>query len=260
MTYAQIITTFAGNGTFGFTGDGGPATAAEFVNDYCAAFDGAGNVFITDAYNARVRKVNRAGIISTFAGNGTGGYTGDGGTATAAELSVPFGVAADGSGNVYIAEQGNVVRKVNAAGIISTVAGNGTAGFSGDGGSATGAKLNGPTAVVLDAAGNVYIADANNFCVRKVDIASKISTFAGTGGVGGYSLGGSAATASALSSLADVAVDGAGNVYITDASRIRKVDPAGIMTTVAGNGTTGFSGDGGPAIACGIKLSSRCCS
>jgi uncharacterized protein YjdB/RPA family protein len=249
--YGQIITTFAGNGTLGYSGDGGAATAAELYAPWGVAVDGSGNVYIADQLNNRIRKVDPSGFISTFAGNGTLGYSGDGGAATAAELRTPTGVAVDGSGNVYIADNGNSrIRKVDPTGVISTFAGNGTYGYSGDGGAATAAHLYGPFVVAFDGAGNVYIADCYNSRIRKVDPSGVISTFAGNGTLG-YSGDGGAATDAQLVYPFGVAVDGSGNVYIADAnnSRIRKVDPTGVISTFAGNGTYGYSGDGGAATA-----------
>ena len=182
---AQIISTFAGNGTAAYTGDGGQATAAGLNTPYGVAVDASGSVYISDYNNHRIRKVNTSGIISTFAGNGTAGYTGNGGQATAAELSYPRGVAVDAAGNVYIADyNNNVIRMVNTAGIISTFAGNGTQGYTGDGGPATAAALNYPQGVAFDALGNVYIADVSNNRIRKVSTAGTISTVAGNGTAG----------------------------------------------------------------------------
>ena len=133
-----IVTTVAGNGTAGFTGDGGPATAARLKKPGGVALDAAGNLFIADTWNHRIRKVTPGGVISTVAGNGTLGFSGDGGPATAAQLNYPSDMAVDAAGNLFIADTGNHrIRKVTPGGVISTVAGNGTAGFSGDGGPAT---------------------------------------------------------------------------------------------------------------------------
>ncbi len=152
ISHAQIITTIAGNGTNGFSGNGGQATNAELSYPAGLAFDVIGNLYITDQYNYRIRKVNTAGVISTFAGNGTNGYSGDGAVATSAELDFPSGLAIDAVGNLYIADEGNNrIRMVNTSGIISTVAGNGTNGYSGDGGQSTSAKLNQPNGVAFDA-------------------------------------------------------------------------------------------------------------
>ena len=174
---AGIISTFAGNGTAGFSGDGGPATHAELSSPFGVAADAAGNVYFTDVNNFRVRKVTPAGIISTFAGNGISGFNGDGGPATSAQLNTQGGLAVDAAGNVYIADWANFrIRMVNTAGIISTIAGNGKFGFSGDGGPATSAMLNYPIAVAVDAVEDVYIADQSNQRIRKVTPPSTAPT------------------------------------------------------------------------------------
>ncbi len=250
-SYAQIITTFAGNGTQGFSGDGGQATNAEFYTPEAAIFDAAGNCYIGDANNERIRKITTAGIISTFAGTGTMGYSGDGGQATNAEIWNPMGLAFDAVGNLYFCDEGNHhIRVINTSGIISTIAGNGTGGYSGDGGQATNAALFHPGDITFGATGNLYIADNFNYRIRMVTTASIISTIAGTG-TAGYSGDGGQATAAKLNYPVAVAFDTAGNLYITDFSnsRIRMVNTAGIISTIAGNGTAGYSGDGGQATA-----------
>ena len=221
--------------------------------------DGAGNLYIADTSNNRIRKVDTAGVITTVAGSGTYGFSGDGGAATSARLSFPYGVTPDGAGNLYIADTWNHrIRKVDTSGNISTVAGSGTAGFGGDGGSATAtaARLNLPGSVVLDALGNLYIADRLNNRIRKVDTAGVITTVAGSSTTGAFGGDGGAATAARLNAPAGVALDRSGNLYIADRDnrRIRKVDTAGVISTVAGTGTSGFSGDGGAATA--ARLSS----
>lgn len=335
-----IISTVAGNGTAGFSGDGGPATNAALNSPRSVAVDGAGNLYIADIFNFRVRKVSPNGIITTIAGTGinscpqpgapavnsslsfppavavdeigtlyisscgvrkvtadgtlasvvgvgatslafagrtlylsvdvTGqirrvtpdgvistiagtslsNFSGDGGPAYLASLSLsgPMGLSVDAAGNVLIADQFNHrVRRVDTSGNISTVAGNGNQSFSGDGGPATAASLNSPQGVTADGLGNLYVVDTSNSRVRKVDPAGMISTVAG--GRAGFSGDGGPATGSALSGPADVAVDQVGNIYIADRlnRRIRKVNPAGVITTFAGNGNSGFSGDGVPA-------------
>jgi len=244
-----VISTLAGNGTAGYSGDGGAATSAELWAEDGVGVDSAGNVYIADTYNARIRKVTAGGSISTLAGNGTWGYTGDNGPATSAELNYPIAVAIDQSGNVYIADSGNnVVRKISTAGGISTVAGNGTAGYSGDGGAATSAKLNSPESVAVDSSGNLYIADTNNQRIRKVTAAGGISTIAGTG-TAGYAGDGGNATSAELNGPRGIALDAANIIYIADTAnyRVRKVTTAGVISTAAGTGVNGFSGDGGQA-------------
>src|SRR5882762_6190999 len=170
VTPTGAITTVAGNGTPGFSGDGGPATLAELNYPYGVAVDGSGNLYIADFDNNRIRMVNSSGVISTVAGNGIRNSSGDGGPATSAELYNPSGVALDGNGNLYIAGYfDNRIRMVNTSGIITTVAGNGTPGFSGDGGPATSAELYYPSGVAVDGQGNIYIGDLYNNRIRMVN-------------------------------------------------------------------------------------------
>ncbi|RAJ96008.1 putative secreted protein (Por secretion system target) [Larkinella arboricola] len=244
-----IITTVAGNGTYGSGGDGGPATSAGIGSPYGVAVDKQGNLFIADGSNNRIRKVSPTGIITTVAGNGTYGFSGDGGPATSAQLSSPSSVAVDAQGNLFIADASNYrIRKVATNGLIYTVAGNGPIGDGGDGGPATSAQLNLPTGVAVDSQGNLIIADMGNRRIRKVSANGIINTIAGNG-TENYGGDGGPATEARFHFPTDVAVDAQGNLFIVDQfnSRIRKVAPNGIITTVAGNGTSGFSGDGGPA-------------
>ena len=248
--------TIVGNGTLGFGGDGGKATSAMLNRPYSVALGSSGNLYIADSLNNRVRAVANAGAgnISTVAGNGVFSYSGDGSSATSAQFYSPRSVAADASGNFYIADTANnVVRKVAANGTVSTIAGNGTAGFGGDNGSATGAQLNAPQGVAVDASGNVYIADTANARVRKVS-GGNITTVAGSG-TPGFGGDGGAASNAQLNFPAAVAVDAAGNLYIADTlnSAIRKVS-GGNITTVAGSGSQGYSGDNGPAISAQLNF------
>ncbi len=246
-----VISTIAGTGTGGYGGDGAAATAAQLKTPLGIAVDNSGNVYIADSDNSRIRKVNASGIISTIAGDGSLGFTGDGGPATAAVLYKPLGVFLDNTSNLYIADGFNQrVRRIDVAGVIATVAGNGSFAYSGDGGSAVAAGLNSPSGVAKDAAGNIYIADKMNHCVRKVSSAGIISTFAGVDTMG-YSGDGGQASAAKLNKPMSVKVDKLNNVYICDYgnNRIRKVTPAGIITTIAGTGAVGSAGDGGPATA-----------
>ncbi len=256
----RVITTAAGTGAQGFGGDGGPASAAPLRSPYSVAVDAAGRVSIADTFNNRIRRVDAAGIITTIAGSGGGaGFGGDGGAATAADLYYPQGVAVDGPGTVYIADTINHrIRRVDdATGLISTIAGSGNEGFIGDGGAAAAAPLAYPLGVAVDAGGNVFIADTSNHRIRRVDGATgAMSTVAGTG-VADYGGDGGPAIAARIGEPAAVAVDDAGNVYLTDdlnSHRIRRIDAAtGVITTIAGTGTAGYGGDGGPASAATLR-------
>ncbi len=257
---AQVITTVVGTGVAGYSGDGGQATAALLNNPTNVVSDAAGNLYIADWSNNVVRKVNPLGIISTYAGNASAGFSGDGGPATAAQLFQPEGVALDASGNLYIADRvNNVIRMVNSAGIISTIAGTPhSAGNGGDGGPAMSAQLVGPTSVAVDVFGNIIIGDADNNTVRRISTAGIISTIAGTG-TQGYAGDGGQATAAFLNQPYGVGADMAGNVYIADFGNavIRKVNySTGVISTIAGNGTSGYSGDGGQATTASLYGSS----
>jgi sugar lactone lactonase YvrE len=222
------ISTVVGNGTQGFAGDGGAATSAELYHPGGVALDSAGNIFVADTHNNRIRKVLLStGDISTVAGNGTEGYSGDGGAATSAELFYPGGIAFDNAGNFYIADESNSrIRKVTiSTGYISTVAGDGLNGYSGDGGAATSAKLYEPIGVAVDRAGNLYIADEQNNRVREVNaVTGIISTVAGNG-TAGYSGDAGPPSTAELNNPCSVTVDSSGNVYIADFqnNRVRKV-------------------------------------
>ena len=244
-----IITTVAGNGAEGFSGDGGPATDATLNTPIGVAVDRAGNLYIADAFNNRIRKVNVTGVITTVAGNGDARFSGDHAAATNASLGAPFGVAVDAVGNLYIADTSNHrIRKVDAFGMITTVAGKGTEGFSGDGGPARQARLNFPTGVTVDRAGKLFITDQSNNRIREVSTAGVITTVAGNGDAG-FSGDHAAATRASLNQPVGTAVDAADALYIADTSnhRIRKVSADGMVTTVAGDGIGGFSGDGSAA-------------
>ena len=246
------IITYAGNGDTGYEGDGVPATATSLNQPSGVYVDPAGNVYVADLANSRVRKI-AAGthIISTFAGTGANGFSGDGLSATAAAIYFPRGVVGDGAGNIYIADSGNErIRKVAPNGVISTVAGNG--GYSiVDGGLGTASGLNNPMGLAVDAAGDLYIADQGHYLVRKLDTSGVITTVAGVNGVYAYNGDNIPATSAGLNLPGGVAVDGAGDLYIADTGdgRVRKVDTGGTISTVAGNGVIGggISGDGGPA-------------
>ena len=236
------ITTIVGPGSTvinhrgGFGGDGGPATAALLREPHGVALDAAGNLYIADTRNYRIRKVDSSGVITTIAGTGEYGFNGDGGLAIDAQLSGPHNVAVDGDGNLYIADRdNNRIRKVDSSGTITTIAGNGPSVahgiYGGDGGPAVDAQLYFPSDVALDAAGNLYIADKGNHRIRKVDSTGTITTIAGTGEYGFGGDGGPAIDAQ-LSSPSNVALDAAGNFYIADTGnlRIRVVTPNPLQT------------------------------
>jgi uncharacterized protein (TIGR03437 family) len=245
------ITTVAGTGAAGFSGDTGPATSAMLNQPNRVSVDAAGNLYIADSSNNRIRKVTLDGTIMTVAGDGLRGYSGDSGPATSAALDNPVDVKPDALGNLFIDDDGNnVVRRVDTRGIVTTVAGNGSSGFSGDGGPAINASLNNPVGVTVDAAGNLYISDQKNNRIRKVTNGI-IATVVGTG-VGGYGGDGGAATAAELNAPATTALDASGNLYIPGDNRIRMVLANGTIWTVAGTGIAGYSGDGGPAISATI--------
>ena len=248
---AGTITTIAGNGGIGYSGDGGPAASATLFSPLGVAVDSAGNLYIADTNNARIRMV-AGGTITTVAGIGTNGFSGDGGSATSASISLPFGIAVDTLGSLYITDYLNGrIRKVS-GGTITTIVGTGNPGFSGDGGPATSAQLSNPQGLAVDASGNIYIADRTNERIRKVS-GGTITTVAGTGKLGFYGDGGPAS--SATLDPGGVAVDSNGNVYVadTDNNRLRKLS-GGTLTTVAGNGAFQFSGDGGPASSASLQL------
>ncbi|MCW3121044.1 MAG: C-terminal target protein [Flavipsychrobacter sp.] len=242
-----IITSIAGTGIAGFTGDGGPATAARINGPYDVAVDGQANVYIADYFNNRIRKINKAGIITTIAGSAST-VLGDGGPATNAFLSGPTGISVDpNSGSIYISADGRRVRIVNSSGIIKTFAGNSTPGFSGDGGPATAALLNNPISIVADGYGSVYITDQLNHRIRKVNSSGIITTIAG--GAAGYSGDGGPASAARMHDPWGIALDSAGNIYIGDHSNhcVRKINAFGIITTIAGTGIPGYNGDNKPS-------------
>jgi uncharacterized protein (TIGR03437 family) len=284
------ITTIAGIGTAqGYIGDGGPATSAELDFPFRVAVDSKGNFYIADYLTHVIREVTAAGVISTIAGTGAFGFQGDGGPGIQAILSDVHGLAVDSSGNVYFSDTHNSrVRKITSAGVISTIAGNGTAGYAGDGAAATSGALSAPGGLAVDSGGNVYIADYGSSTVRKVDSKGNISTIAGTG-AWGLSGDGGPANKTPLANPFAVAVDAAGNIYIADTgsasirrigtdgniqtvvsnvdaesiavdgagnlyfsnyqnSTVEKVLPNGTRFTIAGTGVAGYSGDNGSAI------------
>jgi sugar lactone lactonase YvrE len=248
---AQYISTIIGNGVpaSAYTGDGGLAVNAGLNGPSSVTFDGAGNLYIADMNHNVVRKVNTLGVISTIAGTGVAGYSGNDSAAINARLNHPTGVAVDLAGNIFIADNGNnVIRKVSTSGVITTYAGTGVAGYSGDLGLAIAARLTSPQGVAIDGSGRLYIADAGNNVVRAISDTGTIYTVAGTG-VPGNSGNGGVATVATLHYPTSVAVDVIGNIYIADFYNnvVKKVNTDGIISVVAGSGAVGISGDGGAA-------------
>jgi uncharacterized protein (TIGR03437 family) len=288
VSSSGTISTVAGNGLLSYSGDGGPATGAQLNGPLGIAADNSGNLFIADSQNGvvrivkngaiasvgggtlviprsvatdavgdayvadaqdnRVRKIETDGTVTTYAGNGTNGFAGDGGPASNAQLSSPAAVAVDAAGNLYIADLGNLrIRKVSANGNISTVAGNGSQGYSGDGGPAVNASLNAPLGVAVAPSGNLYIVDSASHVIREVTLDGNINTIAGTGAPGFTGDGGPAVSAQ-IASPTGIAADAFGNIVFVDgATRIREINTAGTIATVAGNGSLGYTGDGGTA-------------
>jgi gliding motility-associated-like protein len=248
-----IISTIAGTGTCGFSGDGGPATLARLNGPTGVAVDNAGNVYISDIYNNRVRKVSTTGIITTYAGNGGPAGSGDGGPAALAGLGLANGICMDNADNLYIPDYVRETMRRVAAGstTITTIAGTpGISGFSGDGGPAIAARMNLVNDVATDNAGNVYISDWTNRRIRKVNTSGIISTFCGTGATG-FAGDGGPATAATTNGTMGFDFDCEGNMIVCDVDnhRIRKINPSGIITTIAGTGAAGFGGDGGSPMA-----------
>jgi streptogramin lyase len=244
------ISTVAGNGKPGYSGDGGEATTAmlNFRGSFGLLVDSARNIYIADGGNNRIRKVDWTGRITTVAGNGEPGFSGDDGPATKASLYMPTSVDMDRDGNLYIADSGNFrIRRIDASGIITTIAGTGGQQSTGDGGAATEADLS-PAGIRFDSAGNLYVTDRTVNVIRRIDTKGIITTVAGTGEKGDTGDGGPAIKAK-LNTPGDLCVDTRGNLYFTesDSNRIRKIDAAGIITTVAGPKGKGVSQDGLPA-------------
>jgi uncharacterized protein (TIGR03437 family) len=244
----RLITTVAGTGLFGSTGDGGAAANAEIGYPRGVSLDPFGNVYAISLIAAVVRKVTPQGTISRFAGGNNPGFSGDGGQATAARLNIPTGTAGDAQRNVFISDSANSrIRRVDSSGIITTFAGTGSPGFSGDNGPASKAQVYRPGQLAFDTKGNLYFADEGNNRVRRIAPDGTITTVAGSG-TPGYGGDGGPALSAQLTGPAGIAVDAAGNLYMSTGAKIRKVDAAtGIISTIAGTGFNGFSGDGGPA-------------
>jgi len=246
-----VITTVAGNGLPGFSGDGGLATQAKLYYPSLATVDSVGNLFIDDYENHRIRKVDTSGIITTIIGTGQPGFSGDGGLATQAKVYFPDNVTLDKVGNIFFSDLENYrIRKVDTSGIITTVAGTGQKGFSGDGGPATQAMMHYPWGLAVDSSGNIYIGDRQNYRIRKVDTSGIITTFAGNGSYQTSGDGGPAIQAGLFPN--SIALDIQGNLYLCGSPGVRRVDTNGIISAIAGNGMSAFSGDGGAAILAGL--------
>jgi streptogramin lyase len=249
VTGHQPISTVAGDGTYGGGGDGGPATQAELSTPIGIAVGPDGSLYIADTNNERVRRVGPDGVISTVAGNGTRGYGGDGGPATQAQLDTPEHVVVGPDGSLYIGDLGNNrIRRVGPDGVITTVVGTGRSGYGGDGGPATQAQLGGaPVYLAVGPDGSLYLDDSGNYAIRRVAADGIITTVVGNGKFGGGGDGGPAQQAQ-LAYPTGIAFGPDGSLYIIDGSRVRRVGPDGIITTVAGSNNSGYGGDGGPAL------------
>ena len=261
----RVIQTIVGTGEAGYSGDGGPAANATCREPFMCAFDAAGNLYVAEARNHCIRKVDHAtGVITTVAGTGQPGYSGDGGPATRATIHEPYALQVDRNGDIYIVDRLNAaVRKVEAAtGIITTIAGTGEPGYGGDGGPGIKAQLREPNDCFLDGQGGLLIADIQDQRIRRVDLGSGIiTTFAGNGEKLRSGDGRPATRASILGARA-VCMDGRGNTYICEreGNGVRKVDARGIMSTFAGTGERGYTGDNGSALAAtwGAPKAIRC--
>ncbi|MCW3123218.1 MAG: hypothetical protein JWQ38_2710 [Flavipsychrobacter sp.] len=255
ITRAQVIKTVAGTGEPGYTGDGGPAVTATLNHPDVVKFDKKGNMYIADEHNNAIRKVNPYGIITTIAGNGTKDAAGHGGPATAAHIYRPTDLCFDTKGNLYVAEAGNnIISKISTSGIITIIAGTGVDGNTGDTGMATAARIHNPIGLVFDSVGNLYFSSNGAYCIRKIDTAGKITTFAGTG-IGGYSGDKGPATAAQIGLTGYLAFGRYKALYIPDYYNhvVRRIDSQGVITTIAGSGAMGTAGDKAPATAAAIN-------
>lgn len=248
------IWTVAGVGSFGMSGDGGPAIEAEMNRPTAVALDSEGNLYIADSLNRRVRRVDGEGVITTVVGTGKGSPQKGDHPAMATNLVQPYGIAVDRDGVLYVLNRGHSkLLRVDADGIARTIAGNGRRGFGGDGGPATEGQLSGSNHLVVDRDGTIYIADAGNHRIRRVTTDGVISTWAGTGD-GGHGGDGGPAIEAQLNHPSAIAMDGEGSLFIADFSnhRIRKITAAGVITTIAGTGDPKYNGDGIPATEANI--------
>jgi hypothetical protein len=252
---APTLGLLAGTGVPGYLGDGGPAAGAQLDAPMGVALDAAGNVLVADLSN-RIRKITPDGIITTVAGSGIAGFAGDGGPATDAQLNHPTGVVVDAAGGILIADQHNYrVRRVDPNGTITTVAGTGFDGYGlGDGGLALQVGLDLPTTLALDAQGGILVAEMGERRVRRIDPDGTISTVAGDSG-SGYDGDNKPATQASLNKPTGLAVTRTGDILIADQGdqRVRRVDPSGVIHTIAGNGIMATTGDGGPATAASLE-------
>ena len=243
-----IISTICGTGIAGYSGDSGPAILAQIDTPVGICIDTSNNIYFSDN-NFRIRKINTLGIISTIAGGGSSGL-GDGGLATDAQITNSFGIVCDTSNNIYFSDSGNQrIRKINTSGIISTICGTGTYGFSGDGGLATLAKISQPAGLYIDTSNNIYFSDSGNQRIRKINASGIISTICGTG-IGGYNGDSILASTAQIYFPYGLYIDTSNNIYFSDYNnnRIRKINTSGIISTIAGIGTIGFSGDGASSV------------
>jgi len=252
---APTLGLLAGTGVPGYLGDGGPAAGAQLDQPMGVAVDAAGDVLVADLSN-RIRKITPDGVITTVAGSGIAGFAGDGGPATDAQLNHPTGVAVDAAGGILIADQHNYrIRRVDPSGTITTIAGTGFDGYGlGDGGLALKVGLDLPTTLALDAQGGILIAEMGERRIRRIDPDGTISTIAGDSG-SGYDGDNKPAIQASLTRPTGLAVTRTGDILIADQGdqRIRRVDPAGVIHTIAGNGVMVTTGDGGPATAASLE-------
>lgn len=258
INFDGIISTVAGNGVDGLSGDGGPAIMAKLSYPWGIALDNSGNLFISNDGVSRIRKVTNDGIINTIAGIDTvngGGYNGDNIPALTAQLSHPSCIALDTIGNLYISDQSMRIRKINTDGIITTIAGTGVSGYSGDNGLAIDAKIGDPIGIISDKMGNIYFTDIDNNVIRKIDKNGIITTVAGNGSAG-YTGDGGPAKLATLNNPFGLAISNDGTLFIADSYNhaVRKIDTMGIITTFIGDGSPGFSGDGGSATNAKLNL------
>jgi len=241
LVTAQTVSTYAGTGAIGSAD--GPAASATFRGPAHAAIDAAGNIFVADMLNNKIRKIDASGVVSTYAGTGAAGSAN--GPAASATFSYPRRVLVDNAGNVYVADGSNhKIRKIDTSGNVTTFAGDGTSGSTD--GPAASASFTVPNGLAIDSAGNIYVVDSNNQKIRKIDTSGNVTTFAGTGAAG--STDGPVASAT-FNNPSGITIDGLGNIYIADTSShtIRKIDTSGNVTTFAGSGGAGYIDDTGTA-------------